>query len=76
MERVVSRHNMMRAYDRMKSNTGAPGVDGMTVERLIPYLRDHGADIKDDLISDPYYPQPVRRVEESGSSVFPPRWSA
>jgi len=63
MERVVSRHNMIRAYERAKSNAGAPGVDGMTVEALMPYLRDHWAGIKDDLLGDRYRPQPVRRVE-------------
>jgi len=63
MERVVSRHNMIQAYERVKSNAGAPGVDGMTVEELMPYLREHWAGIRDDLLGDGYRPQPVRRAE-------------
>jgi len=63
MERVVSRHNMIRAYERVKSNAGAPGVDGMTVEELMPYLREQWAGIRDDLLGDVYRPQPVRRVK-------------
>ena len=30
MERILDRENLNRAYKRVKSNTGAPGIDGMT----------------------------------------------
>ena len=63
MEHVMLRHNMIWAYERVKSNAGAPGVDGITVEELRPYLKDHWVGIKDDLLGDRYRPQPVRRVE-------------
>ena len=63
MEQVLLRHNMIRAYKRVKSNGGAPGIDGMTVEDLMPYLHKHWVGIKEDLLQDRYRPQPVRRVE-------------
>jgi len=44
-------------------NGGAPGVDGMTVEELMPYCREHWARIREELVSGRYQPQPVRRVE-------------
>ena len=31
LERILSRENLNRAYKRVKSNKGAPGIDGMTV---------------------------------------------
>jgi hypothetical protein len=40
-ERVFERKNLLRALKRVKTNGGAPGVDGMTVEALHPYLKAH-----------------------------------
>ena len=34
MERVLARENLQRAWKRVKSNKGAPGVDGMAIEEL------------------------------------------
>ena len=31
MEKILDRDNLNRAYQRVKSNKGAPGIDGMTV---------------------------------------------
>jgi hypothetical protein len=39
MEKVVSKENMMKALKRIEGNKGAPGVDGMPVGFLRPYLR-------------------------------------
>ena len=47
----------------MVRNGGAPGVDGMTVDDLMPYCRQHWAPIREQLLSGTYVPQPVRRVE-------------
>jgi len=63
MEEVCARENLMTAYKRVVSNGGAPGVDGMTVEDLMPWCRDHWARTREQLLSDTYEPQPVRRVE-------------
>jgi RNA-directed DNA polymerase len=63
MEAVVARENMFRAYERVVSNKGAAGVDGMTVEQLKPYLQERWAKIKEELLNGEYQPQPVRCVE-------------
>ena len=40
LEEVVERQNMRAAYQQVKRNAGAPGIDGMSVEELGPYLRE------------------------------------
>ena len=63
MEAVVEREHMARAYRRVVRNGGAPGVDQMPVELLLPYLKEHWVGIKEDLLAGRYQPQPVRIVE-------------
>ena len=46
MEIILERENMHRALKRVRSNKGAPGVDGMTVDQLPSYLRRHWEEIK------------------------------
>ena len=41
-ERVWERQNLLTAIERVERNGGAPGIDGMTVEELRPYLRGDG----------------------------------
>ena len=41
LERILSRENLNRACKRVKANKGAPGIDGMTVEQALPWLREH-----------------------------------
>jgi RNA-directed DNA polymerase len=54
---------MFRALQRVERNGGAPGVDGMTVEELRPWLRSHWERIRTELLQGQYRPQSVRRVE-------------
>jgi len=63
MERLVERPNMMQAYRRVKSNGGAAGQDGITVEQLQGYLQENWLSIKEELLNGTYQPRPVRRVE-------------
>ncbi len=63
MEAVVERENMRLALRQVERNSGAAGVDKMTVEQLRPYLREHWQRIKAELLADDYHPQPVLKVE-------------
>ena len=63
MEEVLRRENLIRAHARVVGNGGAPGVDGMTVDALMPYCREHWARIREALLSATYVPHPVRRVD-------------
>jgi RNA-directed DNA polymerase len=62
MEEVCERENLKQALKRVKANKGAPGVDGMTVQALPAYLREHWPSIRETLLNGTYKPQPVRRV--------------
>src|ERR1700756_4577136 len=63
MEEVCDRGNLVRAWKRVRSNKGSPGVDGMTIEGAKAYLREHWPNIRSQLLSGTYQPQPVKRVE-------------
>jgi RNA-directed DNA polymerase len=63
MEEVVESKNLIKAYRKVVRNSGAAGVDEMTVEELKPYLQTEWPKIKEALLADEYKPQPVRRVE-------------
>ena len=63
MEEVCERENCLQAFKRVKSNKGSPGIDGMTVDQLPVYLKEHWPAIREQLLSGTYKPQPVRRVE-------------
>jgi RNA-directed DNA polymerase len=61
-ERMLSPENLGRALRRVRANAGAPGVDGMTTEELVPWLREHWAPVREALDAGTYRPSPVRRV--------------
>ena len=63
MEAVVERDNLKKALAQVKRNKGAGGIDGMTVEDLPAYLKEHWLAIRSQLLDGTYKPQPVRRVE-------------
>ncbi|MCY7277334.1 MAG: group II intron reverse transcriptase/maturase [Phormidesmis sp. CAN_BIN44] len=62
MARILERNNVQRAWQRVKSNKGAPGSDGMTLEDFPTYAREHWQEIRQSLIDGSYQPRPVRRV--------------
>jgi RNA-directed DNA polymerase len=63
MEAVVERENLKKALVRVKRNKGAAGVDGMTIDELPAYLKEHWLTIRAQLLEGTYKPQPVRRIE-------------
>src|SRR5438270_8749482 len=62
MEEVCDRGNLERAWKRVRSNKGGPGVDGMTIEDATAYLREHWPNIRSQLLSGTYQLRPVKRV--------------
>src|SRR4051812_508643 len=63
IEKVVERENLIQALTRVRENKGAPGIDGMTVDELVPFLKAHWPRIKQELLENRYRPKPVRAVE-------------
>lgn len=63
LESILDRDNLNRAYKRVKRNHGAPGIDGMTVEEALPWLREHREELLQSIREGRYQPSPVRRKE-------------
>ena len=63
LERILSRNNLNQAYLKVKQNGGAAGIDKMTVEEMLPYLKEHREELLKKLYSGKYKPKAVRRVE-------------
>lgn len=62
-ERICSTEQLALAFKAVKSNGGAPGVDGVTVEEFAERLPRELDRLKKELESWIYKPSPVRRVE-------------
>lgn len=63
LAQILDRNNLNRAYLRVKKNGGAAGIDGMTVDELLPFLKVHGGELVTSIALGKYKPQPVKRVE-------------
>jgi Reverse transcriptase (RNA-dependent DNA polymerase) len=63
MERVVARGNLLAVLRRVQRHGGRPGIDGIAVEELPGYLREHWPQRREALLAGTYRPPPVKRVE-------------
>ena len=63
LERILSSNNMNAAYKQVVRNKGSHGIDGMKVDELLPYLKENGNNLIEELKAGTYRPKPVRRVE-------------
>lgn len=63
MEAIVERNNLKQALQRVESNQGSAGVDGMSVEELPEFLKENWLSMKEQLLKGEYVPQAVKRVE-------------
>ena len=68
MAQVLARPNMLAALKRVRKNKGSPGIDGMTVNELPDWLREHWPRVREELLAGTYQPQPVKRqlIPKSG----------
>lgn len=63
LEEILSRNNLNEAYLQVYRNKGASGVDGVSVEDLNGYLKEHKEELLEQIRTRKYQPQPVRRVQ-------------
>ena len=63
MEQILHNDNLNKAYKKVKSNKGAGGVDGMSVDELLGFLKDNQEQLIQQIKEGKYKPNPVRRVE-------------
>jgi group II intron reverse transcriptase/maturase len=71
MERIVERSNLARALKRVRQNKGSGGIDGMTVDELVPYLREYWTSIREQLLAGRYQPSAVRQhqIRKAGGGM-------
>lgn len=63
LEAILDRNNLNKAYLKVKGNGGSAGIDGMTVDEMLPYLKEHREELLTALRNGKYKPKAVRRVE-------------
>ena len=63
LSKILNKDNLNRAYKKVKANKGAPGIDGMTIEATLPWLKEHNRELIERIRKGKYTPSPVRRVE-------------
>jgi len=63
MEKICNKSNLNQAYKRVKANKGCAGIDKMTVDELLAHLKSKGEEIKSQLLSGTYNPQPVMGID-------------
>jgi hypothetical protein len=69
VEYIVSNTSITEAWKKVRSNKGAPGVDGISIEKFPKWVRPQWNQIKQQLLAGVYKPSSVLRVEipkESG----------
>ena len=63
IEQILAKDNVREALNRVVSNKGASGRDGMKVEELRDYMNANWTSIQQSILERRYKPAPVRRVE-------------
>ena len=61
-DKIYQKENLAEAFKQVKRNHGAPGVDGVTVEKYESELSENLELIQTELKTKTYTPSPVRRV--------------
>lgn len=59
---VLSKENLNAAWKRVRSNKGAPGIDGITIDDFVAYFKDIGNSLIQSIRIGDYQPYPVKRV--------------
>lgn len=70
-EQVLLPDNLNTAWRRVRANRGAPGIDGLTIDRFTEHFRDIGKGLIEDIRQERYAPYPIKRVyiEKEGGGL-------
>lgn len=73
IDKVYALSNLQAAWQRVHANHGAPGIDGMTVEKFAERAEERLQHLSADLRAKSYRPQPVRRklIPKTGGGERP-----
>ena len=62
LTQVLSNTNIQQAWQQVRRNKGAAGIDGITIEQFTDWIKPQWHDLREQLLEGRYYPQPVERV--------------
>lgn len=63
LEKILESENLNLAYKKVRANKGSCGVDGMTVDDLLKFLKQNGKKLRKQILEGTYRPSPVQRVK-------------
>ena len=63
LDKILNQENLNKAYKKVVSNKGVAGVDGITVDEVAEYIKEHKKEIISKIKERKYKPQPVKRVQ-------------
>jgi RNA-directed DNA polymerase len=63
LESILSYKNLEEALQKVESNKGVGGVDGMQTDELRDYLHTHYTELRNTILKGEYKPQAVKKVE-------------
>jgi RNA-directed DNA polymerase len=70
VDKVYKRKNLELAWEKVRQNRGARGIDGQSIEEFEQVLDEQLDRLHDELKNDAYRPQPVREkvIPKAGHS--------
>lgn len=74
----ISKWEVKEAWEEVRANKGAPGVDGESIDEFEKDLRNNLYKVRNRMSSGSYFPSPVRAVEipkPHGGGMRMPCWN-
>lgn len=62
LDQILDPENIKQAWKKVRSNRGAPGIDGLTIENFVAHFKGHGKSLIEEIRLGTYQPYPVKRV--------------
>lgn len=62
LERILTPENLNAAWDKVRKNKGAAGIDGITIDQFVAHFKVQGKGLIEEIRQGRYQPYPVKRV--------------
>jgi RNA-directed DNA polymerase len=62
LDQVISNTNIRQAWQQVRQNKGAAGIDNISIEQFTEWIRPQWRTLREQLSKGDYYPQPVKRI--------------
>ena len=63
LDKILNQENLNKAYKKVVSNKGVARGDGVTLDEVAEYIKEHKEEIISKIKERKYKPQPVKRVQ-------------